>query len=67
VSGTAEGTPLLCVFFCTHFSRPLFATLLPAPQRWASVYAWQHVYLPLLYGFLAIKVRIEDVLSLWVQ
>ena len=35
-------------------------------QAWGRVYAWQHVYLPVLYGFLALQVRVVDVLSLWV-
>lgn len=40
---------------------------LVSQQNWGAVYGWQHVYLPVLYGLLGMKVRIEDVLSLWVQ
>eukprot|EP00178_Gracilaria_changii_P003270 TRINITY_DN147_c0_g2_i2.p1 TRINITY_DN147_c0_g2~~TRINITY_DN147_c0_g2_i2.p1 ORF type:complete len:536 (-),score=131.31 TRINITY_DN147_c0_g2_i2:442-2049(-) len=29
-------------------------------QRWARVYRWQHLYLPPLYGLLAIKSRVQD-------
>ena len=55
--------------FSIHFKSTYQNTqdVLSRLQTWNSVYKWQHVYLPILYGFLAIKVRIEDVLSLWVQ
>ncbi|CDF33627.1 polyunsaturated fatty acid desaturase [Chondrus crispus] len=29
-------------------------------QAWASVYRWQHLYLPPLYGILALKSRMQD-------
>ena len=35
-------------------------------QTWAAVYAWQHVYLCVLYGALALKFRIQDLTgTLW--
>lgn len=29
-------------------------------QTWKQIYKYQHIYMPLLYGFLAIKFRIQD-------
>ncbi|CAN8070463.1 unnamed protein product, partial [Agarophyton chilense] len=29
-------------------------------QRWAPLYRWQHLYLPPLYGVLAVKSRVQD-------
>jgi len=34
-------------------------------QRWASIYQWQWLYMPVLYGLLAMKVRVDDVLFVW--
>ena len=34
-------------------------------QMWAGVYKYQHLYLPLAYGLLAIKFRLQDISSLW--
>ncbi len=31
---------------------------------WRAVYRWQHVYLPIVYGLLALKFRIQDVTDL---
>jgi acyl-lipid (8-3)-desaturase len=30
-------------------------------QRWLPLYKWQHIYMPLLYGLLAPKFRVNDV------
>lgn len=30
-------------------------------QNWASLYQWQHLYLPPLYGVLGMKFRIQDI------
>ncbi|KAJ9447426.1 Delta(5) fatty acid desaturase A [Diplonema papillatum] len=34
-------------------------------QEWTSMYAYQHIYLPLAYGVLALKVRWTDVTHAW--
>jgi fatty acid desaturase len=30
-------------------------------QKWANIYSYQHIYLPILYGLLAISVRVSDI------
>eukprot|EP01138_Halocafeteria_seosinensis_P013788 gb/GECG01014080.1/.p1 GENE.gb/GECG01014080.1/~~gb/GECG01014080.1/.p1 ORF type:complete len:483 (+),score=35.56 gb/GECG01014080.1/:1-1449(+) len=35
------------------------------PQKWDFIYKFQWIYLPLLYGLLAFKVRIDDVFFIW--
>jgi fatty acid desaturase len=34
-------------------------------QSWVSVYKWQWLYLPILYAFLALKVRVSDITDTW--
>jgi hypothetical protein len=34
-------------------------------QLWTASYRWQHVYLPVLYGALTLKFRLQDVTDLW--
>ena len=34
-------------------------------QSWIGVYKWQWLYLPMLYAFLALKVRVSDVTDTW--
>lgn len=36
-------------------------------QESGSVYAWQWLYLPLLYGFLGVLTRIQDVAATWLS
>ena len=40
---------------------------LVSAQQWKDIYAWQWLYLPLLYGFLAILTRIQDVMATFVD
>lgn len=37
------------------------------PQKWDFMYKFQWIYLPILYGLLSIKVRIDDVFFIWWQ
>ena len=37
------------------------------PQKWASVYRWQWLYLPLAYSLLTMKVRVDDIVYIWWQ
>lgn len=36
-------------------------------QAWASVYRYQHLYLPLMYGLLGLKSRMSDLLEIFTQ
>ena len=36
-------------------------------QEWSPMYKWQHIYLPIAYGSLGLKVRISDVTHAWFQ
>jgi hypothetical protein len=36
-------------------------------QGWLSMYRWQWLYLPVLYGALAFKVRFTDVVETWIK
>jgi len=36
-------------------------------QAWASVYRWQHIYLPPLYGILGLKSRVQDFTEVFSQ
>lgn len=36
-------------------------------QSWAGVYRYQQWYLPVLYGALAIKFRVQDVVNTWLE
>jgi len=37
--------------------------IVPA-QVWQAVYRWQHVYLPIVYGLLSLKFRLQDITDL---
>jgi len=36
-------------------------------QVWQNVYQWQHIYMPILYGFLAIKFRLQDFTDTYIK
>nr|CAG8508954.1 1819_t:CDS:10 [Entrophospora candida] len=50
----------------SHFSAdPDFRRIKPS-QRWYSRYINQHVFVPFLYGLLAFKVRIQDIIIVYI-
>lgn len=70
--------PLPC--YCAHASSsspeshhqikaPLICACrsIPVPQNWSWLYRFQHVYMPILYGLLAFKVRFSDIDALWIR
>lgn len=30
-------------------------------QIWTNIYKYQHIYMPILYGFLGLKFRLQDI------
>ena len=38
---------------------------LTTQQLWGAVYRWQWLYLPVLYGFLGVLTRVQDVAATW--
>jgi len=40
--------------------------IVPA-QFWTSLYRYQHIYLPVLYGLLGLKFRIQDVTDFMIK
>ena len=37
-----------------------------ALQLWKKAYAYQYIYLPIVYGLLSVKFRYQDVTDLWI-